>query len=98
MLETKSLLEQKAASLTARADSVDELQAEIAAMRVQIDSLNQVGTSSVSGTKTVRTKSTNICKVPLLLTGEPSTPVKTLASVLGSIPFFFLEERAWDRG
>ena len=43
MLETKSLLEQKAASLTSRADSVDELQAEIASMRVQIDSLNQVG-------------------------------------------------------
>lgn len=41
MLETKSLLEQKAASLTSRADSVDELQAEIASMRVQIDSLNQ---------------------------------------------------------
>ena len=42
MLETKSLLEQKAASLTARAETVDDLQAELAALRVQVESVNQV--------------------------------------------------------
>ena len=42
MLETKALLEQKAISLTARAESVDELQEEMASIKVQLESLNQV--------------------------------------------------------
>ncbi|CAI8055853.1 Girdin [Geodia barretti] len=41
MLETKSLLEQKAASLTARADMVDDLQTELASLRAQTESLAQ---------------------------------------------------------
>lgn len=41
MIETKTLLEQKVASLTTKADSVDELQIEIASYRVQLDALNQ---------------------------------------------------------
>ena len=41
MTETKALLEQKAATLTARAESVDELQAEVAGLRVQRDSFRQ---------------------------------------------------------
>lgn len=41
MLETKSLLEQKAASLTARADMVDDLQTELASLRAQAESLSQ---------------------------------------------------------
>ena len=42
MVETKALLEQKAISLTARAESVDELQEEMASIKVQLESLNQV--------------------------------------------------------
>lgn len=42
MVETKALLEQKAISLTARAESVDELQEELASIKVQLESLNQV--------------------------------------------------------
>ena len=41
MLETKSLLEQKGASLTARADMVDDLQTELASLRAQVESLTQ---------------------------------------------------------
>ena len=41
MSETKALLEQKAATLTARAESVDELQASVASLRVQVDSFQQ---------------------------------------------------------
>ena len=42
MLETKALLEQKATSLIAKTDMVDELMEEMASIRVQLDSLNQV--------------------------------------------------------
>ena len=41
MLETKSLLEQKAASLTARAAMVDDLQTELASLRAQVEFLTQ---------------------------------------------------------
>ena len=41
MLETKSLLEQKATSLTARADMVDDLQTDLASLRAQTESLTQ---------------------------------------------------------
>ena len=41
MLETKSLLEQKAASLTAKADTVDDLQTELVSLRAQVESLGQ---------------------------------------------------------
>ena len=41
MQETKTLLEQKVLSLTSRAESVDELQVEVASYKVQIDALNQ---------------------------------------------------------
>ena len=46
MVETKALLEQKAISLTARAESVDELQEELASIKVQLESLNQVNRCS----------------------------------------------------
>lgn len=41
MSETKALLEHKAATLTARAESVDELQASVASLRVQVGSFQQ---------------------------------------------------------
>ena len=41
MLETKSLLEQKATSLTARAAMVDDLQTEQASLRAQVESIGQ---------------------------------------------------------
>ena len=41
MIETKTLLEQKVTTLTSKADSVDELQVEIASYKVQLDALNQ---------------------------------------------------------
>jgi chromosome segregation ATPase len=41
MQETKNLLEQKVTSLTAKADSVDDLLVEVASLKVQIDALNQ---------------------------------------------------------
>ena len=41
MTETKSLLEQKAASLAAKADTVDDLQTELASFRAQVESLAQ---------------------------------------------------------
>ena len=40
-LETRSLLEQRAAALAARADTVDELEEERASLRVQLESLHQ---------------------------------------------------------
>ncbi len=59
MLETKSLLEQKAASLTARAEAVDDLETELAALRVQLDSLNQVRGLAV---RLVGSKDSFVCK------------------------------------
>jgi myosin heavy subunit len=41
MVETKALLEEKAASLATRAEAYDELQTEIASLKVQLESLNQ---------------------------------------------------------
>lgn len=41
MAETKTLLEQKVTTLTSRADTVDDLQAEVASLKVQVDALNQ---------------------------------------------------------
>ncbi|XP_019849313.1 PREDICTED: girdin-like [Amphimedon queenslandica] len=41
MIETKTLLEQKVTSLTSKADTVDDLQVEIASYKVQLDALNQ---------------------------------------------------------
>ena len=44
--ETKTLLEQKAATLAARAEAADELQSEIASLRVRLGAVNQVGPPS----------------------------------------------------
>ena len=42
MAETKTLLEQKAITLNSRAELVDDLQVEVASLKVQLDALNQV--------------------------------------------------------
>ena len=41
MTETKSLLEQKVSSLTARSDMLDNLQVEVASLKAQMESLHQ---------------------------------------------------------
>lgn len=47
MAETKTLLEQKAITLNSRAELVDDLQVEVASLKVQLDALNQVCLTSI---------------------------------------------------
>ena len=42
MNDTKTLLEQKAATLASRAEAADELQSELASLKVRLDAITQV--------------------------------------------------------
>ena len=42
MNDTKILLEQKAATLASKAEATEELQSEVASLRVRLDAVNQV--------------------------------------------------------